>query len=68
MIELYDMKKTWAKIRSGFTGGKMFRSPVPRQTHRFADGIDPLVKQSQYQNMPNSTSAFNGKTFSQRKG
>lgn len=65
-IELLDVHKQWAKIKAGFRGGEFFKSPVPRQTHRFSDCANPMYKEGMGMNMPNSTSAFGGKTFSSR--
>ena len=66
-IELLDLKKNWAKIKAGFGGGKLFRNPPPIQRHPYADGREALAEQAQGVAGQPKSSAFTGKTFSQRK-
>lgn len=66
-IELLDLKKQWAKIKSGFSGGNMFRNPVPPQRHRFVDGRAPTARESAEMNSSTPKSAFTGQTYNNRK-
>jgi len=66
MIEFLDMKKQWAKVRAGFSGGKLYKSIPPQPARRFVDGRDPLTEQAQMFQKP-TLPVFGGKTFSQRK-
>lgn len=65
-IELLDMRKTWARIRSGMKQGNLFRNPPPRESHPYRDGRSSLVDEAQGISA-SPKSVFGGKTFSQRR-
>jgi hypothetical protein len=67
MIELLDMNKAWAKVKAGLSGGKFWKQPAhgPNPS-RYEDGIDPKTQQAM-QFSGKISSAFTGKTFSNRK-
>lgn len=63
MIELLDVKATWAKIRSGFNSGpKAYENPAAKPTLRYGQSTTPPEL-----SVPAPGVVFSGKTFSQRK-
>lgn len=67
-IELLDERKQWAKIKAGWnSSNRLFRNPPPIQRHPYANGRDSAVDQAQLVEGQKISSAFTGKTFSQRK-
>lgn len=66
-MELLDRKAMWARIKSGFTGGKLYMN-IPAQPKRtFVDGIAPEAREAQGMTMTPKSSVFGGKTFKDRK-
>lgn len=66
-IELYDMGKTWAKIKAGLKGGPFYRKPSPKQTFSYSSGVEEVTKRAMYTDGQTPKSAFGGKTYNERK-
>lgn len=63
---LLNPAKTWAKLKAGFSGNRMYKSVPAVQKRTYVDGVDSMVKDAQgLRAAPGN--AFTGKTFSQRK-
>lgn len=64
---LLNPSKTWARIKAGFAGNRMYKSVPPVQKRSYVDGVDSMVKEAQGLSAAPGSGAFSGKTFSQRK-
>lgn len=66
-IELLDLRKQWAKIKAGFSGGPFNRLPARGPNPKgYKDGVSPMTREVQQSNMSVKGSVFTGKTFSNR--